>query len=241
VTTAAVLIIGDEILSGKVRDTNAPLLIELFRDLGVQLERMVYLCDDPDAIAAEVRGCAEAYDAVITSGGIGPTHDDRTIEAVASAFRVGIARDPEVASMIRAYWGDRLNDAALCMADMPEGSRLLYSSDGLLPIAVFRNIYLLPGIPRLFAAKIGALRDELSGEPPEIRHLYLNSDESRVAPLLTRADDEFPAVKIGSYPRLEAKDHRLWITIEAATVDEVEAATNRLLELLPDEDVVRVE
>jgi molybdopterin-biosynthesis enzyme MoeA-like protein len=127
------------------------------------------------------------------------------------------------------------------MADMPEGSRLLYSSDGLLPIVVFRNIYLLPGIPQLFAAKIGILRDELSGERLEIRNLYLNSDESRVAPLLSRADDEFPAVKIGSYPRLEAKDHRLWITIEAASVDEVEAATKRLLELLPATDVVRVE
>jgi molybdenum cofactor synthesis domain-containing protein len=241
VTTAAVLIIGDEILSGKVQDTNAPLLIDLFRELGVKLERMVYLADDCDAIAAEARSCSDTYDAVITSGGIGPTHDDCTIEAVASAFGVGVDRDPEVASMICAYWGDRLNDAALRMADMPDGSRLLYSSDGLLPIVVFRNIYLLPGIPKLFAAKIGALRDELSGEPPEIRHLYLNSDESRVAPLLSRADDEFPEVKIGSYPRLEATDHRLWVTIEAATADEVEAATNRLLELLPDRDVVRVE
>jgi molybdenum cofactor synthesis domain-containing protein len=240
-TTAAVLIIGDEILSGKVQDTNAPLLIDLFRDLGVELRRMVYLADDMDEIAAEVRTCSESYDAVITSGGVGPTHDDCTIEAVAKAFGAGVTRDPEVSSMICAYWGERINDAALRMADMPEGSRLLYSSDGLLPIVVFRNIYLLPGVPKLFAAKIGALRDELSGEPPEIRHLYLNSDESRVAPLLSRADDEFPAVKIGSYPRFEAKDHRLWITIEAATVEDVDAATDRLLELLPAEDVVRVE
>lgn len=240
-TTAAVLIIGDEILSGKVQDTNAPLLIALFRELGVRLERMVYLADDCDAIATEARSCSETYDAVITSGGIGPTHDDCTIEAVARAFGVEVERDPEVASMICTYWGERINDAALRMADMPEGSRLLYSSDGLLPIVVFRNIYLLPGIPKLFAAKIGALRIELDGVPLEIRHLYLNSDESRIAPLLSRADDEFPAVKIGSYPRLEATDHRVWITVEADTATEVEAATKRLLELLPDKDVVRVE
>lgn len=241
VTTAAVLIIGDEILSGKVRDTNAPMLIGLFREIGVELKRVVYLADDREAIAAEARACSGAYDAVITSGGIGPTHDDLTIEAVAHAFGVGVDRNQEVASMICAYWGERLNDAALRMADMPAGSRLLHSSDGLLPIVVFRNIYLLPGVPKLFAAKIGSLRNELTGQPLEIRNIYLNSDESRVAALLSRADDEFPTVKIGSYPRLEATDHRLWITVEALTGEEVDAATDRLLELLADEEVVRVE
>ena len=80
VTTAAALIIGDEILSGKVRDTNAPLLIDLFRELGVELGRLVYLADEVDEIATEVRKCADSYDAVITSGGVGPTHDDCTIE-----------------------------------------------------------------------------------------------------------------------------------------------------------------
>jgi molybdenum cofactor synthesis domain-containing protein len=241
VTTAAVLIIGDEILSGKVRDTNAPLLIDLFREIGVELKRLVYLADDADSIAAEVRACSDTYDAVITSGGVGPTHDDRTIDAVAEAFGVGVERHPDIEAMIRAYWGERMNDAALRIADMPKGSRLLYSSDGLLPLVVFRNVYLLPGIPRLFASKIGALRDELDGEPPELRNLYLNSDESRVAPLLSQVDEEFPGVKIGSYPRFEAKDHRLWITVEAANAELVAAATDRLLELLPDEDVVRVE
>jgi molybdenum cofactor synthesis domain-containing protein len=237
----AVLIIGDEILSGKVRDTNAPLLIDLFRELGVELKRLVYLADDADTIAADVRACAGSYDAVITSGGVGPTHDDCTIEAVARAFGVGVVRHPDVEAMIRAYWGERMNEAALRMAEMPEGSRLLYSSDGLLPLVVFRNVYLLPGIPRLFAAKIGALRDELDGDPPVIRHLYLSSDESRVAPLLGRVNDEYPDVKIGSYPRLEAQDHRLWITVEAQEAGQVEAATNRLLELLPPDEVVRVE
>jgi molybdenum cofactor synthesis domain-containing protein len=241
VTTAAVLIIGDEILSGKVRDTNAPLLIDLFRETGVELKRLVYLADDAESIAAEVRACSEAYDAVITSGGVGPTHDDCTIAAVADAFGVGVARHPEIEAMIRAYWGDRLNEAALRMAEMPEGSRLLFSSDGLLPLVVFRNVYLLPGVPRLFASKISALRSELDGEPPELRHLYLNSDESGVAPLLSQVDEEFPAVKIGSYPRLEAPDHRLWVTVEAASRELVDAAVERLLELLPDEEVVRTE
>jgi molybdenum cofactor synthesis domain-containing protein len=241
VTTAAALIIGDEILSGKVRDTNAPLIINLFQELGVRLCRLVYVCDAVDEIAAEVRACSERFDAVITSGGVGPTHDDCTVEAIARAFGVTVVRNPDIEAMICAYWGDRMNDAALRMAEMPEGSRLLYSSEGLVPLVVFRNIYLFPGVPRLFAAKLGALRDELEGEPLQIRHLFLNSDESKVAPLLGQVDGEFPEVKIGSYPRMEASDHRLWITVEAVNATEVSAATDRLLELLPNHEVVRVE
>lgn len=240
-TTAAALIIGDEILSGKVCDTNTPLLIELLRDIGVQLCRVVYLCDSVEEISAEVKACSENFDAVITSGGVGPTHDDRTVEAVAQAFGVDVVRHPDIASMIRTYWGDRFTEAALRMADMPDGARLLYTSDGLLPLVVFRNIYLLPGVPRLFAAKMRALRAELKGEPPQLRHLYLNSDESRIAPLLSQVDQEFPTVKIGSYPRFEAGDFRVWVTVEAATATDVEAAVGRLLELLPADEVVRVE
>jgi len=241
VTTAAALIIGDEILSGKVCDTNTPLLIELLRDIGVQLCRVVYLCDSVDEIAAEVKACSEGFDAVITSGGVGPTHDDRTVEAVAQAFGVGVLRHPDVEAMIRAYWGERFTEAALRMADMPDGARLLYTSDGLLPLVVFRNIYLLPGVPQLFAAKMRALRAELKGEPVQLRHLYLNSDESSIAPLLSQVDREYPAVKIGSYPRFEAGDHRLWITVEAAVASDVDSAVQRLLDLLPPDQVVRVE
>ena len=103
--------------------------------------------------------------------------------------------------MIRAWWGDRFTESALRMAEMPEGSRLLYSSDGLIPLVVFRNIYILPGIPRLFQAKLGALRAEIGGPPPIMGSVYLRSDESVIAPILGRAAEEFRTVKIGSYPR----------------------------------------
>jgi molybdenum cofactor synthesis domain-containing protein len=241
VTTVAALIIGDEILSGKVCDTNTPLLIDLLRELGVELCRVVYLCDSVDEIAAEVRACSEKFDAVITSGGVGPTHDDRTVEAVAHAFGVAVVRHPDIEAMIRAYWGDRFTEAALRMADMPDGARLLYTSDGLLPLVVFHNVYLLPGVPRLFAAKLNALRAELEGEPLRLSQLYLNSDESSIAPLLSRVDQEFPAVKIGSYPKFEAGDHRVWVTVEAAASSDVDSAVRRLLELIPADQVVRVE
>jgi len=240
-TTAAALIIGDEILSGKVADTNGPLLIALLKELGVQLGRLVYLGDSIPEIAAEVRHCADHYDAVITSGGIGPTHDDCTVAAVAEAFGVDADRNPDLEAMIRAWWADRLTDDALRMADVPAGARLLHGGDGLLPLVVFRNVYLLPGIPRLFEAKLGALRSELAGRRLALSSIYLRSDESGVAALLRQVDGEFPDVKIGSYPRLEAEDFRVWVTVEAEDGDVLAQAVARLLALLPADEVVRVE
>ena len=242
VTTAAALIIGDEILSGKVRDANTECIIELMRDLGVELRRIVTMGDEEDEIAAEVRFCSERFDAVITSGGVGPTHDDRTVAAVARAFGVGIERSPDLERMIRTWWGDRFTEGALRMADVPEGSTLLYSSDGNMPLVVCRNVYLLPGIPQLFHAKIGALREVLHGERHAGANLYLSSDESAVAGILSEVDAAFDSVKIGSYPRHESsEDHQVWITIEAATAAEVGQVVDRLLELLPTDEVVRVD
>jgi len=241
-TTAAAIIIGDEILSAKVRDANTPLLIDLLAELGVELKRIVIIGDDCEEIATEVAACSAEYDAVITSGGVGPTHDDCTIKGVAEAFSLGVVVHPDLEAMIRAYWGPRFTEAALRMAEMPEGSRLLYGDDGLLPLVVCRNVYLFPGVPKLFAAKLPSLRGELSGAP-KIRHeVFLNSDESMVAPLLALVVDENPAVKIGSYPRFgEKTDHRLWITLEAIDGEKVAAATDRLLEVLAPGEVVRVE
>jgi molybdenum cofactor synthesis domain-containing protein len=241
VTTAAALIIGDEILSGKVRDANTELIIALMRDIGVELRRVVYMGDDEDEIAAEVKCCSELYDAVITSGGVGPTHDDRTVAAVARAFSVGVERHPDLERMIRSWWGDRFTDGALRMADIPRGSELLYSSDGNMPLVVCRNVYLLPGIPRLFAAKIGALREVLVGEHHATASLYLSSDESAVACILSEVDEAFSEVKIGSYPRYGDADHQVWVTVEAATTAEVGEAVDRLLELLPTNEIVRVD
>jgi molybdenum cofactor synthesis domain-containing protein len=241
VTTAAALIIGDELLSGKVRDTNGPLLIDLLRGLGVRLQRLVYLGDTVAEIAAELRSCSGRFDAVVTSGGIGPTHDDRTIAAVAEAFTVRVVRNAELEAMIRGWWGGRFTEAALRMAEVPEGARLVRGRPGLLPVVVFRNVYLLPGVPRFFEAELDALRAELSGRRLQMSSLFLRCDESRIAPLLGQVDDEFPQVSIGSYPQLEAEDYRIWVTVEAEELDAVELALARLLAVLPADAVVRVE
>ena len=240
-TTAAGIIIGDEILSGRVRDANSEPLITLCADLGVDLQRISYIGDAEEDIVAEVRFCAGRFDAVITSGGVGPTHDDRTVASIAKAFGVGVERHPDLVKMIRAWWGERFTEAALRMADIPAGSRLVYSNDGLIPMVAFNNVYIFPGIPRLFAAKIVALRGEFEGSKKHLANLYLNSDESAIADRLTAVDGAFPEVKIGSYPRSEGEDHRVWITFESLSAAAANSAVDRLLEVLDEAEVVRVE
>jgi molybdenum cofactor synthesis domain-containing protein len=241
VTTAAVIIIGDEILSGKVRDDNAPLLIARLREQGVALVRLVVVGDRLDDIADEVGRCAARCDAVITSGGIGPTHDDVTVAAVASALGRKVVRDRDLEVMVRTHWGERVNAAALRLADVPAGARLIWSRDNLLPLVAAANVYLLPGVPKLFVAKLPALLAELQGSIPSQASLFLRCDETSVAATLARVAAEEPAVNIGSYPRLGHGEYQVWVTVEASEAEPVHRTVARLVELIPDDDLVRVE
>lgn len=240
-TTAAAIIIGDEILSGKVRDDNAPLLIARLRKRGVTLARLVVVGDRLEEIAAEVSRCASRHDVVITSGGIGPTHDDVTVAAVARALGRSVVRDPELEAMVRSFWGGRVNDAALRLADVPAGARLIRSHDALLPLMAVANVYLLPGVPKLFVAKLPALLDELEGTITCQASLYLRCDETSVAATLSRVAAEEPTVRIGSYPRLGGAEYQVWVTVEASEPEPVRRTIARLVELIPPDDLVRVE
>jgi molybdenum cofactor synthesis domain-containing protein len=241
-TTVAAVIIGDEILSGKVADTNLPLLINLCRERGADLLRVSIIGDEVEGIVDEIRRSSALADVVITSGGLGPTHDDRTVEAVARAFDRPVVRNEEIAAMIRTFWADRFTEAALRMADMPEGSRLIEGGDGLLPLVATENVYMLPGVPKLFEGKIATIRQALDMTPSAAVNVYLQSDESRIAPLITEVNERHADVKIGSYPRFgQRTDHRLWICFEAADRNVACAAADDLVKQLPPEDVVRVE
>jgi len=239
--TAAAIIIGEEILSGKIQDSNTPLLVKALRGAGASLRRIACIGDQPEAIAEEVRMCAGRFDVVVTSGGIGPTHDDRTIEGVALAFDLQVVRHPDLEAMVRRFWADRCNDAALRLADVPEGGRLLHGADGLMPLVAVRNVFILPGVPRFFAAKLQTVVGELSGTPPVVAGLYLSADESSIASILAQVDLESPGVAIGSYPRLDERDFKVWVSVEGRESSAVDRAVARLLELLPPEQVVRVE
>jgi molybdenum cofactor synthesis domain-containing protein len=238
---AEAVIIGDEILSGKIRDTNTPLLIDELRVAGVELVRIVIVGDEPSAIAEEVERSSGRADHVFTSGGIGPTHDDRTIEGIALAFGLPVVHHPELEEMIRAKWGDRTNEAALKLAEVPEGARLLRAAGAFLPVVAIRNVFVLAGVPQIFAAGLEVVRGELRGTCICLQSLYLSSDETSIAAVLTRVAKELPEVKIGSYPRIGDPDHRVRVTVEGTDEDRVQAALASLLELLPPGSVLRIE
>ena len=227
--SAALIVVGDEILSGKVEDLNGPLVIRTLRSAGVELRRIAVVGDDLDDISAEVRRLSGDHRWLITSGGIGPTHDDLTVVAVAAAFGLPVVRDPALERTIRRLWRGPVTAAALRNADVPAGSRLLAGPDPYLPAVVCRNVYLLPGVPEIFAAKIGSVATEMVGTPRFERAVRLRCRESVVADTLGELQTAHPTVRIGSYPRL-GTGYRVRVTMEGLDPDDVDRALTALLD-----------
>jgi molybdenum cofactor synthesis domain-containing protein len=236
--TAGIVIIGDEILTGKFVEENATFLIGELRSLGVDLRRITVIPDVLEDIAATVTEAAARFDHVFTSGGVGPTHDDVTIAAIAHGFGVGVERHPELEAKIRAYWKDKLADANLRLADIPFGSELVYGKDQVWPVVAFKNVYILPGVPALFRRKFVDIRDRFRAEPVWAARVYVNLEEGELAPHLDAVVAAHPSVKLGSYPRFSEKDFRVLVTLESAAAPDLTAAFEMLIGRI---DVVRTE
>jgi len=245
--TAAILLIGNEILSGKVEDENARFLTRELRALGVALRRIEVVPDVTEEIAASVRALAPRFDLVFTSGGVGPTHDDVTLHAVAEAFSMEVRRNSELEALLRAGYGDRLHERDLRMADIPAGARLEYGPGGARadarapwPVIVVRNVWVLPGVPTIFRRKFEAVRELFRAGPIHGRALFSRAGEGPIAGALDEAVARFPEVEIGSYPHPEARDYRVKITFDGRDAARVDDALAWLAARLGD-DVVRTD
>jgi molybdenum cofactor synthesis domain-containing protein len=204
--TAALVIIGAEVLSAKVEDVNAPYLVRALRSRGVEVIEIRTIGDDVDTIAKAVSALAPRVDYLFTTGGIGPTHDDVTIAGVAAAFDAPVVTDRVIEERLRARLGSRLNAAHLKMADVPEGARVILDAEGLLPIVQMRNVTLFPGVPSLMRWCFERLASELRGPPFYTRAVLLSVPESSFADHLATVQKRHPLVTIGSYPRVEPED-----------------------------------
>jgi molybdenum cofactor synthesis domain-containing protein len=236
--TAGIVIIGDEILTGKFVEENATFLIGELRSLGVDLRRITVIPDELSDIATTVTEAAARFDHVFTSGGVGPTHDDITIAAIAHGFGVGVQRHPELEAKIRAYWKDKLADANLRLADIPIGSELVYGKDQVWPVVAFKNVYILPGVPALFRRKFVDIRDRFRAQPVWAARVYVNAEEGELAPHLDAVVAAHPNVKLGSYPRFSEKDFRVLVTLEAVAAPDLTTAFEMLIGRI---EVVRTE
>jgi molybdenum cofactor synthesis domain-containing protein len=206
--TAAILIIGNEILSGRTQDVNVNFIARRLAALGIVLAEVRVIPDLPQRIISAVNELRAAYDQVFTTGGIGPTHDDITSEYVAAAFGVPWEIHAETYALMEEYMGkEKFNAARQRMATLPRGAEPIRNKVSLAPGFTIGNVHVMAGVPKIMQAMFEALEPSLPrGAPIAMRTVYgMNIMEGAIAAGLSAIQDRFPAVDLGSYPfRLEA-------------------------------------
>ncbi len=230
--TVAVVVIGNEVLAGKVAEQNAAYLVRRFRELGVRLLRVEFIPDDPAEIGATVVRVAAMADSVCTTGGVGPTHDDMTIGAIAAAFAVPTRHDPTLLALVERYFGAETTDAHRRLALVPDGASLVGGAGPPWPTILFRNIYILPGIPKLMAAKFEALAHRFVGRELFAGAVEVSGQEADVCDPLNAIVAAHPNAEIGSYPRREAGGWLIRLTVESLSAETAQLALEELRTVL---------
>jgi len=219
----AVVTVGDELLSGDTTNTNATWLCEQLTDRGVEVRRVTVLPDEVDEIARVVNEHRAEYDAVIVTGGLGPTHDDVTMEAVAAACGRELAENAEAVEWLAEEGGYSRDDLTEGTALLPEEARVLHNEVGVAPGCVVDSIYVLPGVPAEMKHMFGTVAEEFVGPDRNVAVVAADEPESALLDRLDELRDEFPSVDVGSYPG----DH---VRVKLSGTDEtaVEAAAEWL-------------
>ena len=199
--TAALVVIGDEILSGRTQDANIAYLAKWLGVQGIRLREVRVVADDHAAIGAAVNALRTAHDYLFTTGGIGPTHDDITVDAIAQALGVDVVFHPEAVAVLTDHYGDRINDARLRMARVPAGAELIANPRTKAPGIRLGNVFIMAGVPAITRSMLEALDGQLTGGRPVLsRTVAAWTVESRVAELLAAVEKAHDGVQIGSYP-----------------------------------------
>ena len=238
--TAGIILVGNEILSGKTVDANAAYLCRELRALGVDVRRITVIPDEIELIAREVATFSRDHDVVFTSGGVGPTHDDVTIEGVARGMGVKLVRHPMLVAILERHFRDRLTEAHLRMAEMPEGADLVGGEMVRFPTILMRNVYILPGVPEIFRQKFEAIRERFRDEPIHLKNVFVAIGEGVLADYLNRLLADFPLLLLGSYPELSNPEYKVKVTLESRDRGYLEGALAEFLRRLPAGALVRV-
>lgn len=217
--TAAIVIIGDEVLSGRTQDANMNTLAKRMTEIGIALKEARFVADDSPAIIHAVNTLREQFDYVFTSGGIGPTHDDITADAIAQAFGVTINIRDDARLILERFYKDRLNEARLRMARIPEGATLIDNPVSQAPGFKMGNVYVMAGVPMVFNAMLDSVVPTLEGSPPlKSYSLRVAIGEGDMGTALGALDQRHPDVQIGSYPFFKSSGNG--VTIVARSIDE---------------------
>lgn len=224
--TAGIIVIGNEILSGKTRDENSLYLTRELRELGVDVRQISVIPDELGLISHEVREFSGSFHYVFTTGGVGPTHDDLTMESIAAAFGRKIYRHPELENTLRGYYGRDSIEGNLRMADIPEGARLLGGPGMWFPVIAVENVYIFPGVPEILRRKFERIKETFREDPYYLREIFLRADEGQIASILHRILAKYPNLMLGSYPYFDNPVYSIKLTLEskdAAYLDQAHA------------------
>lgn len=233
--TAAVLVIGNEILSGRTKDANLAYLAVELNTIGVRLLEARVVPDIEARIVEAVNALRAAYDYVFTTGGIGPTHDDITAECIAKAFGVPLLRHPEAVRILERQYGSRaeLNEARLRMANVPEGGRLIDNPVSGAPGFQIGNVFVMAGVPSIMQAMFQGLKHGLVGGAPMLsRTVATNLPEGRIAEGLGALQARRPELEIGSYPFFRMGKIGVSLVIRGTERGAVDAAAEELRAML---------
>ncbi|MGR3545906.1 MAG: competence/damage-inducible protein A [Roseovarius sp.] len=235
--TAAMLVIGDEILSGRTRDANMHYLAGEVTKVGIDLREVRVVSDDPAAIVAAVRALSAAYDHVFTSGGIGPTHDDITAENVAAAFDRPISVREDARAILAAHYdarGQELNDARLRMARIPDGATLIDNPISAAPGFTIENVHVMAGVPSIFQAMLASVLPKLTGGAPILSQtLEIRRGEGDIAGPLSDLAGRYPDLSIGSYPFIRDGCYGAQIVMRGQDGARLDAAMSELAGMFP--------
>jgi molybdenum cofactor synthesis domain-containing protein len=239
--TAGIIIIGNEVLSGKTQDTNSHYLAKELRALGVELRRVVVIPDEIELIGREVADFSREFDFVFTTGGVGPTHGDVTMAGIARGFGVEVARHPALERRLRERHGANINEARLRMAEVPAGAELVGDWSLFGPVAKMKNVYIFPGIPKVLVDRFEAIKEGFRESPYFLKIIYSKEGEGVIAGILNDLLVSFPDLLLGSYPVLDHPDYRVKLTLESKDRAYLERAFDELLSALPEGSIFRTE
>lgn len=227
--TASMLVIGDEILSGKTKDKNIGVLADALTMVGIDLIEVRIVSDEEGAIISALNAMRTSTNYVFTSGGIGPTHDDITADSVAKAFGVGIGVDPRAYALLSDFYdrtGREMNAGRERMTRIPDGADLIDNPVSIAPGFRLGNVHVMAGVPSVFAAMLESVLPSLNGGVPiSVQTLPFNCGEGDLAESLASIDSHFPTVAIGSYPKLTNGRFTTEIVLRSRDKAALDAAT----------------
>ncbi len=239
IRTVGIIIIGNEVLSGKVRDENTPFLIDSFNRAGLRVGEVAMVADIVPRLAEVIRGFSARFDLVVTTGGVGPTHDDCTWQAVALALDEPLELHQELVNRIETRSGVAMTEEQKRMALLPRGTTMRIQ-DGRWPLLQSHNVIVLPGVPSMVVGRIEALCARLARPRPWLATAYFTADEWVCVAAIDAVVAAFADLEIGSYPVFYPADHKLRLTFEGPDEARVQAAVAQVSAAIGADQLVRV-